>query len=64
MNQFFKIGVLFLLIAIYPCVVFAQGGGVPPPNPPAPVPIGGIELLLMAGGALGLKKIISSRKKK
>ncbi|MBL3655370.1 hypothetical protein JL102_04460 [Fulvivirga sp. 2943] len=58
--------ILFFLIAICPYEIFAQGGGggVPPPNPPAPVPIGGIELLLIAGGALGLKKIISSQKNK
>jgi hypothetical protein len=37
--------------------------GPPPPDPEQPVPLTGIEILLGAGAALGVKKIIDSRKK-
>lgn len=36
--------------------------GDPGDDPDNPVPIGGLEILLLAGGALGVKKIISSKK--
>ena len=43
------------------------GGGPPgggPGGPPPPrVPISGVEILLLAGGAFGIKKIIDTRKK-
>lgn len=34
-----------------------------PPTPEQPVPIGAIEILMAAGGAFGLKKILDSKKK-
>lgn len=41
------------------------GDGTPPPdpggNPHNPVPISGIEILLVAGGMLGLRKIRQSK---
>ncbi|MCU0420813.1 MAG: hypothetical protein MUC38_14260 [Cyclobacteriaceae bacterium] len=52
-----------LLVLFFVCLswhAFGQPG--PPPDPD--VPISGIELLLLAGGALGLKKYFSSEKKK
>lgn len=49
--------IVFLFLAI--CTVDAQPG---PPGDPD-VPITGVEILLVAGGALGLRKIISSKKK-
>lgn len=45
-----------LLLAIVPA--FAQAAGAPPATPID----GGLSLLLMAGGAYGLKKLRDSRK--
>lgn len=44
----------------------AQPGGGDPNggNPPGAVPIGGLELLLIAGGALGAGSLIKSNRKK
>lgn len=57
--KYFLIGltICFLLLSI---TVLAQpGGGGPCPNPPCtpPIPIGGVELLLIAGAALGVRKL-------
>jgi hypothetical protein len=48
----------FLLLML-PALLWAQPG--PPVDPD--VPISGIEILLFLGGALGLRKYFSSRKK-
>lgn len=54
--------IIMLSLVIMTCsVALAQ-----PENPggdPDEVPIGGIEILLLAGGALGAKKLIQRRKK-
>lgn len=44
-------------------VSFAQPGGGGPGGGGPPVPIGGIELLLLAGAALGIKKLVGNNKK-
>lgn len=41
-------------------VVIAQPGD--PPNPDDPVPIGGIEILLISGGLFGIRKILGRSK--
>jgi len=51
------IALLFLTIS----AVEAQPGGGGPGDPD--VPITGIEILLAAGGVLGMRKLINSRKK-
>lgn len=53
-----------ILLGILGCSFFAcaQPGNPATPND-NPVPIGGLELLLIGGAAFGAKKIISSRKK-
>jgi hypothetical protein len=59
----------FLIVALL--LTFANmasgqpGGGKPCPKPPCPasVPITGIEILLAAGGALGLKKVLGRKNK-
>ena len=60
--------ILLLLIAILPVDLMAQpgGGGRPCPKPPCPpaVPISGIEILLAGGAALGLKKVLSNRRRR
>ncbi|MEM9859233.1 MAG: hypothetical protein AAF149_00595 [Bacteroidota bacterium] len=66
-NLFFVISFLFVM-TITPRVSLGQPGGGDPndgnkPGEGDPVPIGGLELLLIGGAALGAKKIISSRKK-
>lgn len=48
--------------------VFGVGGLFAQPQNPGgdpdnPIPIGGLELLLIGGGVLGLRKIIASQKK-
>lgn len=58
-----KLAFFLLIITLSPFVLKAQpgdpgGGGVPG------VPITGIEILIGAGGALGLKKAWNNRKKK
>lgn len=57
------ITVVILVVAVQP--VYAQPGGDPCPFPPCnpDVPISGIEILLAAGGLLGVKKILDSVRK-
>jgi hypothetical protein len=57
---------LFLaFILLSSAVAKTQPGSGPPGNPGNPdVPITGIEILIGAGGAFGLKKILENRKKK
>jgi hypothetical protein len=54
---------LFLLGAILFCCsnLNAQPGGGDPGGGEKPVPISGIEILLAAGGLLGLKKFLVKR---
>lgn len=46
-------------------IVFAQPGPPPPPDqdPTDPVPITGVEWLLVAGGAYGVKRFYDKRSK-
>ena len=46
--------------------VFAQPGAGDPNGgeKPGAVPIGGVEILLLAGGALGIRKMVASKKSK
>ena len=57
------LGVLIVMIALtlLSADVYAQPGD---PSGDPDVPITGIELLLVAGGALGIKKLINTRKNK
>lgn len=52
--------VVFVLVSL---TLLAQPGP-PPPDPGDPVPITGIEVLLVAGGALGLRKYYRRAHKK
>jgi hypothetical protein len=52
---------LFFLMCVSACVLYAQPGN--KEDPDVPVPITGIEILIGAGGALGLKKLLNKRKK-
>lgn len=56
----FWLFLVVLLSSISPAA-FAQPGD---PPPPPPVPITGIEILLMAGGALGIKRLLDNRRTK
>ena len=47
----------FLNLAVYAQPGDPNGGG-------KPVPLGGVEILLLAGGALGVRKIVSMNNKK
>jgi len=58
-SKYFMIFFLILLFSSICQVSFAQPG-----DPPPPVPITGIEILLLLGGVLGIKRIIDSRKSK
>ncbi|MCX2745219.1 hypothetical protein OO013_15165 [Mangrovivirga sp. M17] len=64
-NKYFIITIMIFMMVFSVYVVSAQPGGGPPPPPPPPtaVPFGGLELLLAAGAALGIKKFVDSRKK-
>jgi len=52
----------FTLILITNCCLLAQPGD-PGGDPDNPVPIGGLEILLAAGTALGIRSIVSKSKK-
>ncbi|MFM7431821.1 MAG: hypothetical protein ACKO1F_18285, partial [Flammeovirgaceae bacterium] len=58
-------GVLALsfLMCVSACVLYAQPGDPGPDPDEPPVPITGIDILIGAGGALGLKKLLNKRKK-
>jgi hypothetical protein len=62
MKRSFFLFCLVSFVCILSLPVFAQIGP-PPPDPQQPVPITGIELLIGAGAALGVKKIMDSRKR-
>ena len=51
---------LILLVAGIQVTLYAQPA-VPPQNPPAPVPITGIEYLLLGGGIYGMYKFAKKR---
>lgn len=53
---------VLLLLVLAPLLLLAQPGP-PPPDPGDPVPITGIEILLVAGGLLGFRKHYRSHKK-
>ncbi len=59
--------IFVLMFCAFNCLIMAQpepmAPGPPPPDPGEPVPIGGLEFLLIGGAALGIKKVISSKKK-
>jgi hypothetical protein len=52
--------VFALVILVFPVYAQPGGGGNPCPFPPCnpDVPISGIEVLLVAGGVLGVKRIL------
>ena len=59
-----KVAIIFLFVAINN-ILFAQpGGGGPGGGGDPDVPIGGIEILLMAGAFFGIKKLINSSRSK
>ena len=53
-------GLLIMLVACIQVTLYAQPA-VPPQNPPAPVPITGIEYLLLGGGIYGMYKFAKKR---
>ena len=57
----FFLSIVFCLMAN---LLIAQPGGGDPNGGGKPVPIGGLEILLIAGGALGVGKLISNKSKK
>lgn len=64
MKRTFFLFCLVFFVCILSLPVFAQiGGEEPPPNPEQPVPLTGIEILIGAGAAFGVKKVIDSRRR-
>lgn len=55
--------VITLFILVMPFIATSQPGD-PGEDPDNPVPIGGVEILLLVGGALGVRKILSGNKDK
>jgi hypothetical protein len=57
---FFLLAIAVVILVISTQPVYAQPGGDPCPFPPCnpDVPISGIEILLAAGGVLGVKRIL------
>lgn len=53
---------VILFFLLIPIIATSQPGD-PGADPDNPVPIGGVEVLLLAGGALGARKIILGRKR-
>jgi hypothetical protein len=62
MKKIFFLSCVVFVICLSALPMMAQPGP-PPPDPEQPVPLTGIEILLGAGAAFGVKKIIDSRKK-
>lgn len=58
--------IAFAFLVLTSTITWAQPGNPCPGGPPCDpdVPITGIEWLIAAGGALGLKRFLNSRKKK
>ena len=57
-----NIRLIFIAILFFlPAFIFAQPGD---PGGDPDVPITGIEILLMAGGALGIKRLMGNKKSK
>ena len=56
---FKRVLALSFLLCVSACVLYAQPGD---PGGDPDVPITGIEILIGAGGALGLKKLLGKRK--
>lgn len=58
--KFFRLAILFALLSIG---AFAQpGGGGPGGGGDPDVPLGGVEILIVAGALLGAKKAFDQRK--
>ncbi|MBL6444767.1 hypothetical protein JMN32_00495 [Fulvivirga sp. 29W222] len=55
--------ILSLALLFISVATIAQPGGGGDPGSGAPVPLGGLEYLIAAGAALGIKKIWSARKR-
>jgi len=53
--------IYFIIAILISSTAMAQPGD--PPDPDNPVPIGGIEILLISGGLLGIKRILGRGKK-
>jgi hypothetical protein len=60
---FKRVLALSFLMCVSACVLYAQVGDPGGGEDPDEVPITGIEILIGAGGALGLKKLLNKRKK-
>ena len=56
-----KVIVCLLVMAISCATVLGQPGN---PNTPNDIPISGLEILMLIGGALGIGKLISNKAKK
>lgn len=50
-----------LCFFLVPLIAMSQPGD-PGEDPDNPVPIGGVEVLLIAGGALGIRKMVMGKK--
>jgi hypothetical protein len=55
--------VLFLALVWHPALAQPCGPPFPPCDPGAPVPIGGIEILIALGAVFGIKRLLNNRKK-
>ena len=58
-----KVTVLLIFLLFSSCFVFGQPGDPNGGGPPGSVPITGIEILLAAGGVLGIKRIMGFNRK-
>jgi hypothetical protein len=56
------VSLVFIFVICIPVAVLCQPGGGGPATPPD-VPITGIEILLAAGGVLGLRSLLARRMK-
>lgn len=52
--------IIFLVLFFYSSYSFGQPGGGPPPDPGAPLPISGIEILMGTGLILAFRKFYSN----
>jgi len=62
MRKLVLVGIIFFSCLFFVIDAFAQPtGGGPGGDPDAPVPIGGVEILILSGIAFGIKKLYNKK---